>query len=500
MPTLVRALMISSLIWFSGCGFGEAARGWVVEGELHDAASGAVLVQSDVSIRLRREGERLGEDGFVHSNAQGQFSAYAHEGFSGSGFILFSHQPLSPVLGASPDEVEVFVRSGNGMASFTMPIAEQQVTRPDAVTGIIQLGSIQVTLGPNDDIRLATGESPNGFSIGDIDGDRDLDLVVATADMVVNDDEVEILLNNGDATFADFQTIPAGDHAAAALLGDINADGSLDLGVMNAGEDMFALMTNDGAGNFAALGTYVIRDASWSGNDLTFGDVNGDSKLDLLALGYDELTIFLNDGSGQLADPESFPTGTAAGQMVLSDLDGDHDVDVAITNGMQYFPERTGAVSILLNRGDGSFENRVKYSAGSDPSGIAAGDVDGDGDIDLCVAARDDKDIAVLLNDGYGGFEIAQRVGHGQFYGVVLRDLNFDGRPDLIATESGTLKNISVFTNEQDGDFELAFQLTARGYAHNVRLANFDEDEHLDLVVANSYDDSLSLFLNLVVP
>ena len=83
---------------------------------------------------------------------------------------------------------------------------------------------------------------------GDLDGDRDLDLAVA----FTFSDEVSILLNNGDGTFAPDVFYSAGDGPRAVAMGDLDGDLDLDLAVTNQGGNDVSILLNNGDGTFAS--------------------------------------------------------------------------------------------------------------------------------------------------------------------------------------------------------------------------------------------------------
>src|SRR5262249_61687508 len=95
-------------------------------------------------------------------------------------------------------------------------------------------------------------------------------------------------------------------------------------------------------------------------------------------------------------------------------------------------PADPGGVSVLLGNGDGTFQQAVHCAAGSNPSGIVAGDFNGDGRTDLVVANVNSNDVSVLLGNGDGTFLPSVQYVAGSFpYAIVAGDFNGDGRTDL---------------------------------------------------------------------
>ena len=193
---------------------------------------------------------------------------------------------------------------------------------------------------------------------------------------------------------------------------------------------------------------------------LATGDVDRDGDLDVMAAranGEGGFVLLRNDGAGRFDAPVSYPgTGSSSG-IVLVDLNGDGNLDVAVTDSDALTTGNT--VSIYLGDGAGAFGTRQATSVGSGtvvPIGIAAADFDSDGDIDLAVAAYGfntaGSTVILLRNTGNGSFAapVSFPVASGP-YDLVAGDLTGDGRPDLVvAYESYTL---SVLVNDGAGGF-----------------------------------------------
>ncbi len=88
--------------------------------------------------------------------------------------------------------------------------------------------------------------------------------------------------------------------------------------------------------------------------------------------------------------------------MATADLDGDGKLDVVTANNDI---NSNGKVSVLLGQGNGLFALAVTYFAGPDPYGVAAADLNGDGKPDLAVANSYSNTVSVLLNPGNGTFD-----------------------------------------------------------------------------------------------
>jgi hypothetical protein len=332
-----------------------------------------------------------------------------------------------------------------------------------------------------------------GAALFDFDGDLDLDLYLVqggpmrlgakkpgafrdpAGELPVN----RLYRNDGrgftDVTAASGAAADAG-YGMGVCAGDVDGDGNVDLYVTNLGPDV--LLLGDGRGGFedgtAAAG---IADERWTAG-ATFLDADADGDLDLYVTAY--LEIDLDDppycgnrepGWRSVCHPDAFP-GV-----------GDR---------------------FWRNRGDGTFEDATEHAGLSDNLGkglgVAPFDADGDGDLDLYVA-NDSTENRLWLNDGSGRFADGTLLsgtgvnGRGATeagMGIATGDVDGDGRLDLFVTNFDDESN-TLYVGEGEGLFrdrtaaaglEAASRLPV---GFGAVLADFDHDGDLDLAVANGH-------------
>jgi len=258
----------------------------------------------------------------------------------------------------------------------------------------VLLGVGDGSFGPKTDYR--TGDFPDQVAIGDLDADGDLDLATANFESLYS--TVSVLLGNGDGSFGPKTDFHTGQTPASVAIGDLNADGKPDLVTSNWGYNVSVLLGN-GDGSFGTVTNYP----SVYGNKkcVALGDFNGDGKLDVGTgtLSGGNALVLLGNGNGSLGTATAFGVGGDPVSVAIGDLDADGDLDQVTAN-------MTNSVSILRGNGDGSFRPRIDHGVGGTPNAVAIGDVNGDGMPDLVTSNRNTNTISVLLNTGPGTLSV----------------------------------------------------------------------------------------------
>ncbi|MBI4164406.1 MAG: VCBS repeat-containing protein, partial [Acidobacteria bacterium] len=261
----------------------------------------------------------------------------------------------------------------------------------------VSTGNVSIRLGNGDgtfgaSTTFATAEGPGQIATADFDGDGFLDLAVGCSG-ALNPPAVSILLGNGDGTFqprVDNVTTVTGSVA----VGDFDGDGALDLAAANFFANTVSIFLGNGDGTFQAPTTFSTASGPYA---LIAADFDGDSVLDLAVTNFSASTIsiFLGNGNGTFQAGVNFVTSLSPNFLTTQDFDGDGTLDLATstTNGAQ----TAGNVEILRGNGDGTFQFRLLFPAASGAFGVASGDFNGDGRIDVAVANSLSSSIAVFL-------------------------------------------------------------------------------------------------------
>lgn len=201
--------------------------------------------------------------------------------------------------------------------------------------------------------------------------------------------------------------------------------------------------------------------------------------------------------AGADGPPISFSLSLAVGRspaaVVVTDLNRDGLCDVAVANS------DSDSISVLFGSGRGNFLPAVGFPVAAGPNAISSADLNHDLRPDLVVSSGIDDVVMTLYSAS------PLRVDPGLEFptgtspsGLTMPDLDADGRADLVVTNSfdGT---ISLFHGEADGSFvSLGDLVTGGGFDSGplgVASGDFNGDRHLDVVVANQMEDTVTVFI-----
>jgi hypothetical protein len=447
----------------------------------------------------------------------------------GNGDGTFQTPKLLPVGGARSSLVAAAAGDFNGDGIMDLAVTDEG------------LDNVYICLGHNDGTGHGDGtftfspppfrslDTPDAFVVpqhivsADLNGDGITDLAISAYDYYSNKGSVVVLLGNddgtghGDGTFhepldgdgnpvrPDVGLIPA--QLAAA---DLNGDGIPDLVVVNDGSrNVSVLLGHDdgidhgdgkrhGDGTFTEVSRTLVRGDGPIGLAVT--DFNGDKKLDVaVANGENFVDVFLGDGKGNLSPAPGlggFSVGELTFDLTTADLNKDGIPDLITAD------DTGNDVSISLGhndgtgKGDGTFQSPAFVDVGAGGYDVAAGDVNGDGLLDVVTANPASGDVTLLLNNGDGTFRDGGRLAVGGLpYSVLLVDVNKDGKLDLVTANAGS-NEVSVLLGNGTG-FGTAQSFPTGGMMSDDRgvlaSGDFNGDGLLDLAVANGVSGDVSI-------
>ena len=281
--------------------------------------------------------------------------------------------------------------------------------------------------------NYTVGTEPSAITSADFNGDGIPD--IAVADEIGK--TIAVLINKGDGsgTFLPAVLYPAGQAPRGIVAGDLRNIGIMDLVVANnLGGDVTIFLGN-GDGTFKTGVNYA---ADVNPKSVAVADFNGDGHLDIVCVNHNtnDASILIGNGDGTFQAPVNYPTGTDPRHVLVADFNKDGKWDLAVANGGE------STVSILYGNGDGTFQPQIKYNASTSPRWLAIADYNNDGFLDIATSNYDAKNISVLLGTGIStagqAFLAPQNYVVGANpTGLVAGDFNGDGLPDIAVTVGG---------------------------------------------------------------
>ena len=344
----------------------------------------------------------------------------------------------------------------------------------DFAPGILQTSSIDVT----------------DMSLGDLNGDAFLDVAVVNE----GDGTVSTFLGNGDGTFTPDSSIFTGVPATTVHISRAPTGwpGEEHILLVGHDDDTAVIYTRNVLGGYVSyLCDDFVTDSRVTcmetfqfGASLQLVMLFGTSvpsgpdrlylRVPIFPLTSDICDLAWNFGSFEIDED---PTDIAVG-----DFDGDGDQDVVVvtkaTSNIQYFESADSSV----------LETPVPFAIGLAPSIAAAGDINEDGIDDLAVALESVPAIRILLGDGTGGFiDAGARIFSAPLSAVptdmVIDDFNHDGSPDIVMALTGSVP-LQFFAGFKNGAFDEGINLPIFS-AHGVGADDANQDGNVDLIVSS---------------
>ncbi len=391
--------------------------------------------------------------------------------------------------------------SGSTSESATEGTTEGTTTSDDAVLcaeDAINFG--ELCFIPS---TVGLGMSPASIDAVDLDLDGHLDIFAAN--LSVNPQRV--LFGDGAGQFSEIEgypIAPVGQRDVTA--GDINGDGLPELIGANLIVGYVTVHPNLGARQFDAF-TPVA--AGVKPRRVELADLNSDGALDLLAVSEDPgpeaaegLIIRLGDGEGGFAEQSVYAVGPGPYDLAYGDVDGDGALDVVVTN----YDSESDYSDVVVRYGDGqgdlTDQSRV-FEIAEGSRRVLLADYDDDGALDILTASYNQSAVGFLPGDGDGDFAVAsdgewiplQLEDITGVYDIAVRDLNDDGRSDLISVhrESGA---VAVVLRGEDSLAGPRYNYVTGLFPLTLTVGDFNSDARPDIAVASSFSGALSLLLS----
>ncbi len=514
------------------------------------------------------------------------------------------------ITGASPFSVAIGDLDGDGKPDLSVANYGSNtvsVYRNLATSGSISSSSFAAK------VDFTTGSSPQSLAIGDLDGDGKPDLAVAN----YYSNTVSVYRNtatSGTITPGSFVAkvdFAAGTYPQSIAIGDLDGDGKPDLAVVNYVSNTVSLLRNTATSGSISTSSFAAKVDFATGTQpvsVAIGDLDGDGKPDLAIANRisNTASILRNTatpgsiGTGSFATKVDFATGTYPQSVAIGDLDGDGKPDLAVANYISntvsvlrnadiLFPAITSFTPTSAKPGDAvtltgtgfnttsannivffgatqatitaatansitatvpagatyapisllntasilscaslanfnpiyspaktnitatDFLPKQDFTTGTSPVSVAIGDLDGDGKPDMVVVNFNSNTVSVFRNTSSSG-----SIGAGSFaskvdfatgtqpQSVAIGDIDGDGKPDLVVANFFS-NTVSVFLNTStsssigSGSFAAKVDFATGGRPFSVAIGDLDGDGKPDLALANYGSNTVSIFRNISI-
>lgn len=413
-----------------------------------------------------------------------------------------SHAGGAHAGGADAGDADAGGGGSGGMITTSTSATGGTGTTSASTGGAGGTGTTTTSSGSGGGINCGTSANPLGppsnyhvggdvFTLGDMDGDALLDLVLISGDFV------NVSLNTGGG-FAmvskQFSVLSPVALATAQLDGDAKTDVVV---ATDAGMSAVSVILRTGTGpnmfdDFVDGGEYLFGTPGIMA--IAVADVNGDGKIDVIgAMGPGVVEVMLNDGTGTLGAPTPYNLLGAPTALAVADLDGSNGPDIIVSTS-------SGTVNVLLNNGNGTFSAATPFPCGPAPVSLTVADIDGDQRLDIATANDDvNTNASFLLNMGGGQLDTPILQSFNKASSIAAADFNNDGHTDVAAlARNGINDYLYLLLGNGQGGVLASFgpQLTPGAY-HQIATADLNNDGKTDVVYTSPLTGDAYVSLNV---
>jgi hypothetical protein len=298
-----------------------------------------------------------------------------------------------------------------------------------------------------------------------------------------------------------------GQHPGSVEVADFNHDGKPDMAVANEKDNNVSILLGDGKGGFTEAKGSPFPCGNFP-NDIAIADLNKDGNLDLALANHEAkyVTVLLGNGHGQfLVAPNSpfhVPVKPHTHGIATGDFNGDGNLDL-VTDSWG-----TDQIVILYGDGKGNFKVPGTFlSVGKHPyQRIRVADLNNDHEPDIVTTNLDGNNSTILFSDGSGHFSqpMASSLASGDApFGLAIGDVNGDGKPDLAIINSPSISTgktgkdgLTILLGNGTGEFSMmkGSPFNAGQGPTRVAIGDLNNDGIADIAVTNYNSKNITLF------
>jgi len=359
---------------------------------------------------------------------------------------------------------------------------------------------------------IAAGSRPYTVTTADVNDDGKPDIISAN----LGSNTVSVLLNTTSTgasapTFADSYNLPTGSGPYSVVTSDIDGNGKPDIVVTNLFDNTVSVLLNStskGAVSLSFAAQSVFATAGNSPYSVATADINSDGQQDIIIVNIakNTVSVLLNEtGSAPtFSSYIDFKAGNSPYAVSNVDLNNDGKLDLVVTNLFD------NTVSVILNTTSDkgstvTYASQTVFPTGTGPYSFAIKDLNNDGKPDIIAANANDNTVSVLLNTTSTGASTPTFTSQAVFptgdgpYSVSITDVNVDGKPDIVVSNFFD-NTVSVLLNTTSAGATIptfAYQTVfpADNGPYSVTTADVNGDGKPDVITAN-FANTVSVLLN----
>jgi formylglycine-generating enzyme required for sulfatase activity len=295
-----------------------------------------------------------------------------------------------------------------------------------------------------------------------------------------------------------YQTYTIGADLWDSAVADLNGDAHPDIAVIDQDDGVLRLLFNLGDGTFEEVPEMATGDSPYG---VTAADLDGEGHADLVVSHAPDgdqaghLSVMLNNGDGTFQEQVDYATVDSWFSSAV-DVDGDADLDLVIEDATEKGPLGRYGAAVWLNTGDGTLEEGERYFLDVEYIGhVATGDLNGDTVPDLVIRHYPEPKVSIQLGNGDGSFgEPVEYETAPNLQWVTVADLDADSYQDVTTGTSGGV--VSILFNNGDGTFQDKTDYDVGGDIMGIEAVDMDGDGSLDLLFGSSAGGNLGLLTN----